>query len=247
MRAATPTPKSDIDLGALAQRVTTVEDEHADLSDQITSLRTDVGQQITSLRAEVGDQLRVLGHKIDAQATTYASARSTNWQGFWSTAATVGGVLLALGAAVLTPMMGDLSKTAMHLDHVVELTATKADVAENLGLVRARIGKLEDKVEGIRDSSLSIREHDDYKTATKDRIDELERTILAIISDFKTTVIHTDEEMSHQAHSLEGVIVSRPENEAHWADVDRRIDDAIKRLDSLSVRLNEEAKGTATH
>ena len=246
MRTAS-TPKSDFDLGALAQRVTTVEDEHADLSDQITSLRADVGQQITSLRADVGDQLRVLGHKIDAQATTYASARSTNWQGFWSTAATVGGVLLALGAAVLTPMMGDLSKTATHLERVVELTATKADVSENLGLIRSRVGKLEDKVEVVRDSSLSIREHDDYKAATKDRIDEFERTILATISDFKTTVVHTNDETSHQVHSLEGVIVSRPENEAHWADVDRRIDDAIKRLDSLSVRLNEEAKGTATH
>jgi hypothetical protein len=84
-----------------------------------------------------------------------------------------------------------------------------------------------DAIEKRLDSKLTIEVFDAYQHTSAEKVDAL-----------KADMLRTVEEVTHQVHTLEAEIVTRPENEAHWAEVAARIAEIASRLDALSVRIN---------
>jgi len=181
MRKATivrtsPPHKDDVDLGAMAQRLTTVEDNHADLTDQIGSLRDDLGRQVSDLRAGVDRQLSDLNRKLDIQVSGIAAAKATNWTSFWGSAAAVGGVVVVLGGAIITPMLNNLRDLSVDVKNIPTEFASVNAVNDALRLLRDRVGKVEDANINLDAKAFTIREHEAYDSALKQRFGDLEKS-----------------------------------------------------------------------
>ena len=181
MRKATivrnPFPHRDnFDLGMMAQRLSTVEDNHTELTEQISSLRDDLGRQVGDLRAGVDRQLADLNRKLDVQVAGIAAAKSTNWTSFWGSAAAVGGVVVVLGGAIITPMLNNLRDLAADVKQMPSMFASVSFVADNLQLIRARVGKLEDSNSNSEKQFFTIREHESYDAALKTRFELMDKS-----------------------------------------------------------------------
>ena len=206
--------------GALSQRVTGLENSVAQLSSQFSN-------QIDNLSRSVSNQIRDLSSEIKKQSSDFANSRSTNWSSFWSSAAAVGAVIVALGAAIITPLYGRIGEAELEAKQYPYLYENSKYADEQFTIFRNRFSKDEQTIVDLAKDSVSKRE-----------VDELEKNLKERIDDLKSSLAKTNEESLHQVHTLEGEIVTRPENEAHWAEISERISDAIKRLDALSARLN---------
>ena len=102
------------DLGALRERVSGTERAIDSIGDQVATLQRDTARQIENLQTSLSGQIRDI-------ATSFTASRSTNW----GTIISAVGVVAVLGAAVLTPIMSDIGKTAETLEKLSDKAVTK--------------------------------------------------------------------------------------------------------------------------
>ena len=144
-----------------------------------------------------------------------------------ATSFTMLGVMLVIVGGVGVMALGPINEKLAELQHGEEktnlaMTPLLAFAAQHNNDTR----QFDDAVKGL-DSKLSIAEHKVYDRMTTDKIEAL-----------KSDLLRTNDEISHQVHALEGEIVTRSENEAHWAEIQSHIADLSKSVDALALRIN---------
>lgn len=151
------TQQAHIDLGALSERVEQTQRQFQGLSTQVGDLQRDTASQFGSLRESIGAQFREFSARSDAQAAAFTASRTTNWTSFWATIATGVAVMVALGAAVLSPITGDLKQAATDLRELEKTAVPKDDFNKSIDLQQRRNlegdaerGKIKDELEASR-------------------------------------------------------------------------------------------------
>jgi len=209
-----PANQLHIDLGALAQRVTGIENAFSSFADSVSS------------------QIRDLGTKIDAQGTSFAASRSTNWTSFISATAAVVAVLITIGGAIIWPLISDLNKVSATVSKIQDNYAKTADVITAMDRNRDRIARLEANITALDTAKIDVREHEEFKT----RID-------AGLRDETSARKETGLAIERALRELDSQLVKRPEIEASNKALGQRIDVMATHYDALQKQVNDALAG----
>ena len=144
-----------------------------------------------------------------------------------ATTASMMAVLLVIVGGVGVMALGPINEKISNLQHEVEkinltMTPLLALYAQHDNDLR-RYDALDKRVDG---------------KVSLDVFDAQKSMVFESISTLKTDVVRTSDEITHQVHTLEGEIVTRSENEAHWSESSARLVEIQTRLDALVLRLN---------
>ena len=170
------------DLGALRERVSGTERAIDSIGDQVATLQRDTARQIENLQTSLSSQIRDI-------SGSFAASRSTNW----GTIISAVGVVMVLGAAVLTPIMGDIGKTAEAVEKLTDKAVTR-DVFQRsqddqnswLASLRDRARADEDAITAARielahSEGMAIERHETYlreHAALTARLDTIDANLI---------------------------------------------------------------------
>ena len=128
----------------------------------------------------------------------------------------VGGMAIAPINAALSERKSDIDKINLTMAPLLSLYAQHANDLERFKAIEDEQAKL-----------LPRDVHSEFAAHMTDRISTVNADLLR---DF--------DEITHQVHTLEGNIVNRSENEAHWAENAASILALNSRIDAIGLRLN---------
>lgn len=177
------------DLGALRERVSGTERAIDSIGDQVATLQRDTARQIENLQTSLSAQIRDI-------SGSFSASRATNW----GTIIAAVGVVVVLGGAVLTPIMGDIGKTAEALEKLSDKAVTK-DIFQR---------SQDDQNSWL--SSLRDRERADEETLNADRI-ALAR-LEGATTERHDTYLRDHAALMARVDSIDANLIKRPEIEA---------------------------------
>lgn len=224
------------DYGALEQRVYGTERAIADLS-------TQTSRQIEGVRTELSAAVERISSKIDAQQTQALTTGRTDWKAFFGTGASV---LVAVGGiffAIINPMISDISKISDKLekfqDGYVKIELLREDERKQ----DKRDDVVQDRLDRLGDNKLSKEVHAAYEKAVTQRFEDTIKMYDARISELEKTQSDRLNWAATTIASIQGNLVTRSENQAHWEEQTAALASAVdaqnQRSSAIVSSLNE--------
>lgn len=259
--------QSHDDMGSLSARLNATEQSVGLIGRRLDEFGRDTTAQFALVSRTISEVADKLSAKIDSVNTASLASRSTNWTGVLSAAgaiaAVVVSVVVALGAAVISPMNSKMSEMGVSLEKVSQTMSISVEKLSDIMVRKDDFRDYAKKID-VNISTIADRQRDDeLKAVREEEISDLKYRQRRIedeyvderqLSEFKGRVDEryksavdsnneTIRRLENRIDMIDAQLVKRPEIEAENRALSEKVDSDHRteddRVNAVSFRANE--------